>query len=805
MIDRIRLRFLWLFLSLGLAFQAFSTPSETPTSDKTNVVAHKVAPVSPGKYDGSIAWVTATMLEKYHYSHQALDRSMSSKFLDRYIEALDPQHLHFLQSDLDDFEEYRRELGDLTVNNRHSADLTPAFQIFNRFMQRLEQHVNYVDDLLKTEKFTFDTDERIAISRKEMPYPKNLAEAQKLWRDRLRSEFLQEKLNKMTAKKKLQARKLESSKTVKDSKSKSQEEEIADTLSHSYRRSLKNYTDWGNDDVLQIYLETLAHLYDPHSDYMGPQPLEQFAIGMNLRLSGIGAQLASKDGYCTIDKLLDGYPAAKSKKIKEKDRIIAVAQADKAPVDVVDMPLNKVVHLIRGPKGTEVRLTIVPDGAPLSETVVVSLTREDIKLEDQAAKAKLIDMPGADGKSTRVGVIDLKSFYAPFDFSGPKPPELAHERGEGAPVGGKSTSEDVLRLINKLKQEKVQGIVLDLRYNGGGSLEEAVKLTGLFIKDGPVVQVKDYKGDIQKETDDDSSVAYDGPLIVLTSRFSASASEIVAGALQDYGRALVVGDSSTHGKGSVQSVNFLQQIMNLPTPNDPGALKLTIKKFYRASGASTQLRGVTPDIVLPSIFNESKEIGEASLDNPLAWDTVPPAKYEPYNMVTNYLSELRGASQKRLNNDKDYAYIREDIEIYNKRQADKTLSLNEKQRIKENEEDDARQKARKKERHSRPEPVEKVYELSLRQAAQPGLPAPVQRTNIVASTTTNLNGTGSVQISNSASTVTANSLPPINSEDDEDESPTAVDPALNEAEHILMDYVRLLKDHTLATTATAIH
>jgi carboxyl-terminal processing protease len=402
-------------------------------------------------------------------------------------------------------------------------------------------------------------------------------------------------------------------------------------------------------------------------------------------------------------------------------------------------------------------------------------------------------------------VIDLKSFYAPFDFSGPKSPELAHERGEGAPVGGKSTSEDVLRLINKLKQEKVQGIVLDLRYNGGGSLEEAVKLTGLFIKDGPVVQVKDYKGDIQKETDDDSSVAYDGPLIVLTSRFSASASEIVAGALQDYGRALVVGDSSTHGKGSVQSVNFLQQIMNLPTPNDPGALKLTIKKFYRASGASTQLRGVTPDIVLPSIFNESKEIGEASLDNPLAWDTVPPAKYEPYNMVTNYLSELRGASQKRLSNDKDYGYIREDIQIYNKRQADKTLSLNEKQRIKENEEDDARQKARKKERRSRPDPAEKVYELSLRQAAQPGLPAPVQRTNIVASTTTNLNGTGSVQISNSASTVTANSLPPVNSEDDEDESPTAVDPALNEAEHILMDYVRLLKDHTLATTATAIH
>ena len=297
---------------------------------------------------------------------------------------------------------------------------------------------------------------------------------------------------------------------------------------------------------------------------------------------------------------------------------------------------------------------------------------------------------------------------------------------------------------------------------------------------------------------------YDGPLIVLTSRFSASASEIVAGALQDYGRALVVGDSSTHGKGSVQSVNFLQPIMNLPAANDPGALKLTIKKFYRASGASTQLRGVTPDIVLPSIFNDSKEIGEASLDNPLPWDTVTPARFEALNMVTNYVADLRGASEKRINNDKDYGYIREDIGIYKKRQADKTISLNEKQRLKESAEDDARQKARDKERRSRPEPVEKVYELSLRLAGQPGLPPPVQRTNTFASTVTNLNGTGSVQISNSASTVTANSLPSGNPEDDQDEEkpPTAIDPALNEAEHILIDYARLLKEHTLAT---AIH
>jgi carboxyl-terminal processing protease len=802
MIERFRMRLLLPLLGLALAAQSVFPASNSQTTDKTPTPPH-IAPVSPGKYDGSISWVTATMLEKFHYLHQPLDRAMSSRFLDRYIESLDPQHLHFLQSDLDDFEEYRKELGDLTVNTRHSSDLTPAFQIFNRFMQRYEQHVNYVDQLLKTEKFAFTTEERIPISRKEMPYPKDLGEAQKLWRDRLHSEFLQEKLNKVEAKKKLQARNLKSTKAVKDSKPKSDEEEIADTLSHSYRRSLRNFADWNNDDVLQVYLGTLTHIYDPHSDYMGSPHLEQFAISMNLRLSGIGAQLMSKDGYCMIDKLLDGYPAAKSKKLKEKDRIVAVAQGDKPPVDVVDMNLNKVVHLIRGAKGTEVRLTIVPDGAPLSETAVVTLLREDIKLEDQAAKAKLIEMPEANGNKLRLGVIDLRSFYAPFDFSGPKPPEVANKTDNA--IGGKSTTEDVLRLINKLKEENVQGIVLDLRYNGGGSLEEAVKLTGLFIKEGPVVQVKDFKKDVETESDTDPSVAYDGPLVVLTSRFSASASEIVAGALQDYGRALVVGDASTHGKGTVQSVNFLGPIMNLTGTNDPGALKLTIKKFYRASGASTQLRGVTPDIVLPSIFNESKEIGEAALDNPLPWDTVNPAKFEPLNLVSNFLPELRIASEKRVGEDTDYGYIREDIAQYKKQQADKTISLNEQERIKERDEMEARQKARQKERKARPEPNDKVYEITLRAASQPGLPPPVQKTNTFSATSSSLNGTGSVQISNSASTVTANSLPsssPIE-EDAEDETPPSIDPALSEAEHILLDYVALLKKHTVA--ATAIH
>jgi carboxyl-terminal processing protease len=786
-------RMLLLVLSGILVLPVFArqTPEEAvrPGTEAATNETKKAAwtPIRPGKYDATVAWYVARMLEDYHYSKHTLDREWSSKFLDRYLETLDPQHLHFLQSDLAQFEPYRSELGDLTINQRRASDLSPAFEIFNRFMERLQQRVAYADELLKTEKFSFDTDEHVTLIRKDLPYPKDLAEAKQLWRDRLRSEFLQEKLNKIEARKRPDPRRAASKNKPQ---TKSDEEEIVSTLEHTYHLHLKNFTDWNNEDVLQAYLAALTHIYDPHSDYMGPDHLEQFAISMNLKLSGIGAQLASRDGYCTIDKLLDGYPAAKSKKIREKDRIVAVAQGDKKPVDVVDMNLNKVVHLIRGPKGTEVRLTIVPDGAPLSETTVVSLLREDIKLEDQAAKAKILDVPNPAGGNLRLGVIDLKSFYAPFEFSG-KPTEMAHSKEGGTDMfsGGKSTTEDVERLLKKLKAEGVQGVVLDLRYNGGGSLEEAVKLTGLFIEQGPVVQVRDWQERIEKEEDKDSSVAYDGPLIVLTSRFSASASEIVAGALQDYGRAIVVGDASTHGKGTVQSVHYLSQIMQVSPTNDLGALKLTIKKFYRASGASTQLRGVTPDIVLPSIWNESKEIGESSLDNPLAWDTVPKADYKPVNMVADFLPILRKESEQRVKGDKDYDYVREDIELYKKQQADRTISLNEKDRLKERDEIDARQKARDKERKARPEPKEKVYEITLRQASKPGLPPPVQKTNTFASARTNLQGTGSVQISNSAAIESAAAL---DADPDEDKAPP-IDVALNETEHILVDYLNVLR------------
>lgn len=725
------------------------------------------------------------MLEQLHYLRQPMDDSISSKFLDYYFETLDPQHIHFLKSDVEEFEPLRTKLDDMTVTRRGFSDVSPGTKIFNRFMQRLEQRAAYVEGLLKTEQFKFDADQKIVVSRKDLPYPASLKEAQDLWRERLLYEYLQERLARADARKKKEEERAAGKEVKPDKKpSKSEAEEIVELLTHRYHRNLKTFRDWDNDDVLQIYLTTLSRVYDPHSDYLGHEQLESFAIGMNLSLFGIGAELTTtEDGYCTIRRLLPGGPAEKSKKIKEKDRIVAVAQGNGPPVDIVDMALNKAVQLIRGPKGTEVRLTVLPEDG---EKTVLSLIRDEIKLEDQAAKAKIIDMPGGNGSTMRLGVIDLPSFYATFD--------VTESKNKSEP---RSTVRDVSRLLKKLNEEKVAGVILDLRRNGGGSLEEAIRLTGLFIKKGPVVQVKDFEEKVQKEVDPDPSVEYEGPLLVLTSRFSASASEILAGALQDYGRAIIVGDSATHGKGTVQSVNQIRPFMQLPeslVTNDPGAIKLTIKKFYRPSGASTQLRGVESDIVLPSIFNESKEIGERALDNPLPFDTITNADFEVLNLVQPHLAALRTRSAERVAKDQEFAYIREDIEHFRKVQADKSISLNEKQRIKEKEEIEARQKARDNERKQRAETKEKVYEISLAQAALPGLPPPMQKTNTVARLSSAAIAT------NSASVAQSTPESPLIDDPDIEDKPPAVDAVMKEAQNIMVDYLGLLPRPEIATT-----
>lgn len=809
MIDRFA-KFIWPVFFGGFLLASLlpvSTQATVTSPDlATNAPAEKslTAPhfVRPGPADGPIGFAAAYLLQKFHYLKQPFDSTVSSKFFDRYLEALDPQHSHFTQADLAEFDHYRNELDHLTLNPHQGADTRPAYLIFNRYVERLQQRVAYVDELLKTEQFHFDTTDRVLLNRREQPYPEDLNEAKKLWRERLLSEYLQEKLGKIDAHgKKSGAKSHESAETDKNGKPKPKKtdaEQIVDTLTHRYHRTLRTVIDWDNDDVLQIYLSALAHAYDPHSEYFGHSQLDSFAITMNLSLFGIGAELVSEDGYCTINRLLPGGPASKSKKIHEKDRIIAVAQGSQAPVDIVDMSLNKAVQMIRGPKGTEVRLTMVPAAGDPSERFVVTMIRDEIKLEDQEAKAKIIEMPNGRGENVRLGVIDLPSFYASFD------PSNSRQKSEP-----KSTTADVSRLITKMKRENVNGIVLDLRRNGGGSLEEAIRLAGLFIKEGPIVQVKSFDNTVDKDDDPDSSVLYEGPLIVMTSRFSASASEIVAGALQDYGRALIVGDSSTHGKGTVQSVNQLKPFLRMagggPT-NDPGALKLTIKKFYRPSGASTQLRGVVPDIVLPSIWNDSKEFGEMALESALPWDTIEPAKFDHLNLVEPYLPELRKRSTQRVATDQEFSYVREDIQIFKKQQADKTLSLNEKVRLKEKAEIDARVKARDKERLARKAPEEKIYEFTLRQAALPGLPPPVAKTNAAMAKLSGKKGDKTAAGFGTNSTVasvesSADLVKLDGSGEEDEEKPPAFDTWLAEAEHILMDYISMLPKVNVAAAS----
>jgi carboxyl-terminal processing protease len=552
-------------------------------------------------------------------------------------------------------------------------------------------------------------------------------------------------------------------------------EEIHKNLTNRYAQMLRNYKSVVETDRgFELYVNSLARAFDPHSDFMGHMSAEDFAIQMKLSLFGIGALLGQENDYCRIDELKEG-PAKKSGKINVHDRIVAVAQSNAEPVDVVGMPLPKIVELIRGPKGTEVTLTIIPVGA--ADPAVhkdVTLVRDEIKLEDQEVKAFLYENPDAAGSASRLGMIFIPSFYADNEKS-------------------KSMTADVARLLQRLKQERVGGVILDLRHNGGGYLEEARNLTGLFVKSGPVVQTKDPTGDISVESCPRSKqVAFDGPLIVLTSRFSASASEILAGALQDYNRALIVGDHSTFGKGTVQTMQPLQPYLDLSlrrkhlafdTNYDPGELKVTIKKFYRAGGVSTQLKGVLSDIELPSIWNyDTNEVGESALPNALPCDEVGSADPENLNRVRPYLPELLDRSHQRVAASEDFAYIREDIADFLKQQADKSLSLNLTERQAEQKTKTARAEAIKKERLARKKSNERIFEITLQNVDLAQLQPPPVKTNTVAI-----------------------DEPAFDDDSDPDAEAAAaegvLDPTLEEAKHILADYIALVNKEPVISKA----
>jgi carboxyl-terminal processing protease len=681
---------------------------------------------------GQIARVLTELLGRIHYAQQPLDDAMSARFLERLLDELDPQRLFFFQTDLAEFDKYRTSLDDLTKQ----GDVTPAQVIFGRFKERVASQIEFSLAALKSDKFDFTGNDTFVVDRKKSPAPANLEDAKKLWQERVRYEYLQEKLGGQKP------------------------EEIVKILTRRYTRLARTIRELDDYDIVERYLDSLAHAYDPHTDYLGKATTEAFNINyIRLSLFGIGAQLQAEDGYTKIMELIPGGPAERGKVLKPGDRIVAVAQGKNGePVDVVDMKVDKVVEMIRGPKGTTVRLTIIPaDATDPATRKVVEIVRDEVKIEEQAAKARIIEMPGANGAPTRIGVVELPTFYQD-------------------PDKGKSATDDIALLLKKLEEQKVSGVILDLRRNGGGLLPEAVSLTGLFIKQGPVVQVKDSRGSIRVESDEDASVAYDGPLVVLTSRFSASASEIVTGALQDYGRAIVIGDASTYGKGTVQAVLPLSQVMKqsqLNTSEDPGTIHLTVQKFYRASGASTQLEGVTPDITLPAA-TDALEIGERYMTFPLPWDTINAATYQKTNRVAPYLAELKKRSNARLSTDKDFAYLREQVERAKKMLAEKTISLNEEKRREDVKASKARQEARKKALAAQAANGEKIYPISLKDARKPGLPKAVTAKELA----------------------DANKRPRAADPDAEaEEGPDVIetDFHLKEAQRILMDYVSLTK------------
>jgi carboxyl-terminal processing protease len=710
---------------------------------------------------GQIQISVGRLLEQGHYSRKKLDDKMSALFLKNYIEALDYYRLYFTQKDVDGFNtKYATSLDDDVL----LGNPDPAFAIYNVYKKRVEERVAKVKELLKKE-YKFDSDRTIEIDRKNAPWPKDEADAERLWRDRLEGELLQESMNKHAAK------------------------PPVEVLTRRYDQLLRNLHEQNKEDVVKIFLSVLAQTYDPHSEYMSRSELENFSINMRLSLVGIGAVLNSEDGYAKIMELVPGGPASKDGRLKVGDRVTAVAQGEKEFVDAVDMKLDKVVEMIRGKKNTIVRLQVFPVNATdPSVRKVIEITREEIKLKDQEAKAEIIERMTPEGRPMRLGWIVLPSFYADMERSGV--------------AGAKSTTKDVLALVNRLKQEKVEGIVMDLRRDGGGSLEEAVNLTGLFIKRGPVVQAKDSNGNIHVSKDRDASVAWDGPLLVCTNRLSASASEIFAAALQDYNRAVIVGDSNTFGKGTVQTMLEIGRIMPFlgGGTNEAGALKLTIQKFYRVAGGSTQLRGVESDIKLPSLYDHST-IGESALKGPLPYDTVEPVDFEKVDRPL-FKPELKQRSAARISLDPEFRYVSEDLEKAKKRLADNKISLNRDSRQREIDEEKAIKEQRDTEREKVKQPEQKAFSLTLDNVTKPELELVKIEKKTVAKVVEKVD----------PSKATAEAKPAVedgadNASDEGDEldaKKTGRDPVKSEALNILTDLIYLQKGAPKKETASTV-
>jgi carboxyl-terminal processing protease len=622
------------------------------------------------------------LLELGHYGRWKLGPEMSKRILETYLEDLDPDKVFLTQDDVNRLgARYGTSVGKAVL----VGDLGPAKAIHDIFKARVEERIAKVHPLLWKD-YDFKSKRFVDLDRGKKRWPANIHEADSLWTNRIEGELLQEKLNKLGA-------------TSSGPK----------VVARRYDGLLKDIEGRGEDDIDEIFLNAVAESYDPHSEYMGHSNLESFNIDTRLSLVGIGVETRSEDGYATIERLVPGGPAARSGKISEGDRIVAIAQGEGPFVDTSTMELDKVVELVRGKKGSVLRLQVLPRGAAdPSKRRVVALVRETVKLTDQEARAEIINKVLPDGSVRRLGWINLPSFYQDTRIFGM----------------GKSASRDVAALLRRLNREKIQGLIVDLRSNGGGSLDEAIKITGLFINQGPVVQLKDADGNIDVLRDHEGKALYSGPLIVLVNKLSASASELFAAAVQDYGRALIVGDSSTFGKGTVQTITELGRPMPwFGSSSAAGALSLTVQKFYRVTGGSTQLRGVISDVKLPSV-TDNAEYGESALKYPLAYDRIEPVPIElAGNREELFKSKLRERSAARVRHDLQFQNIAKDVRQLNERLRSNRLSLNETTRRAEMAKDAKQSVKEQVERRNaeRADPS-KTYELNLAYVNKPHLP-----------------------------------------------------------------------------------
>ncbi|MBL9125555.1 MAG: carboxy terminal-processing peptidase [Planctomycetaceae bacterium] len=592
---------------------------------------------APSPEDRRITIAVASLLRRGHLSGHALDDEMSERCMTSFLKSLDPLKMYFYKSDIDGFMEKKSQLDDLIKK----GDISFAYHVFGILLQRVDERVKQIDEIL-AETPDFSIQEDMIIDPKVAEYPVDAAEARDRWRKRIKYDLLVQKAD---------------GKTLEESK------ERLDRRYHSFAKRLEQ-TD--HNELLEMYLTALTSGFDPHTSYMSPKTLENFEIAMRLQLDGIGAALQSLDGYIVVSKIIPGGAADKDGRLKPEDRIVGVGQNEEGEiVDVLDMKLPDVVDMIRGKQGTVVRLQVIPVGA--TAPVTYAITRAKIELTDSEARGEIVEQEGRPGGGNyKIGVINLPSFYMDMEGARMRRPDY------------KSTTRDVKKILDDFNAKGVDAVVMDLRNNGGGSLTEAISLTGLFIDEGPVVQVKGADGEVQHYDDLERGTAWNGPLVVLVNKLSASASEIFAGAVQDYGRGLIIGDAATHGKGSVQTLREVgQEIFDGPNSPQMGALKITMQKFYRPSGDSTQNRGVVSDIELPWLTSHL-DIGESDLDYAMEFDRVPATPFRKMNYSDSaMLNQLRDLSKRRIEQSPDFQKVQEKIAKYEQQKRRKTVDLNE--------------------------------------------------------------------------------------------------------------------------------